>query len=145
MLWALTPATKPHHPESIVLSKASENGLAIFKQDWATIANRAFFGDKIDNDKGFFDKLGQDKNSFMPTPAKLVKGEPEALRQYDRAFNGLYSKAVPTARQPIEPLFNWPIEKTDIQRAGKIRSTNGLPVHVFGKIAAAFLIPIFNS
>lgn len=59
-------------------------------------SKQGFFGDKIDNDKGFFDKLGQDKNSFMPTPVKLVKGEPEALRQYDRAFNGLYSKAVPT-------------------------------------------------
>lgn len=133
------------HPESIVLSKASENDLAIFKQNWATIANRTFFGDKIYNDKGFFDKLGQDKNSFMLTPVKLVKGEPEVLRQYDRAFNDLYSKAVSTVRQPIESLFNWLIEKTDIQRAGKIRSTKGLLVHVFGKIAAAFLIPIFNS
>ena len=31
----------------------------------------------------------------------------------------------------------WIIEKTDIQRASKVRSTQGLIVHVFGKIAAA--------
>ncbi len=81
----------------------------------------------------------------MLTPVKLVKGEPEVLRQRDRAFNDLYSKAVSAVRQPIESLFNWLIEKTDIQRASKVRSTNGLLVHVFGKIAAAFLSPILNS
>jgi hypothetical protein len=42
-------------------------------------------------------------------------------------------------------LFNWLIEKTDFQRASKVRSTKGLIVHVFGKIAAAFIYLIFNS
>jgi hypothetical protein len=37
------------------------------------------------------------------------------------------------------------IEKTDIQRASKVRSTKGLIVHVFGRIAAAFIFLIFNS
>jgi len=41
-------------------------------------------------------------------------------------------------------LFNWLIEKTDIQTASKVRSTKGLLVHVFGKIAAAFIHCIFN-
>ncbi len=133
------------YPESIVLSKASENDLAIFKENWATIENRVFYGDKIYMDKEFFDKLKQEKNSQMLTPIKLVKGESQALRHLDRAFNDLYSKAVSKVRQPIESFFNWLIEKTDIQRASKVRSTKGLLIHVFGKIAAAFLKPIFNS
>ncbi len=133
------------HPESIVLSKASESDLAIFKENWATIENRTLYGDKIYIDKAFFEKLEQVKNTTMLTPVKLVKGEPEALRQIDKAFNDCYSKAVSTVRQPIESLFNWLIEKTDIQRASKVRSTKGLLIHVFGKIAAAFLNPIFNS
>jgi hypothetical protein len=37
------------------------------------------------------------------------------------------------------------IEKTDFQRANKVRSGNGLLVHVFGKLAAAFIYLIFNS
>jgi len=51
----------------------------------------------------------------------------------------LYSKAVSKIRQPIESLFNWLNEKTDIQRASRVRSTKGLLVPVFGKIAAAFI------
>jgi hypothetical protein len=50
----------------------------------------------------------------------------------------------PKVRQPIEGLFNWLIEKTDFQRASKVRSTKGLLVHVFGKLAAAFIYLIFN-
>lgn len=139
-----TPNQIPH-PESIVLSKASESDLTIFKENWATIENRTFYGDKIYIDRDFFLKLKQEKNTQMLTPVKLLQGEPEALRQRDRAFNDLYSKAVSTVRQPIESFFNWLIEKTDIQRASKVRSTKGLLIHVFGKIAAAFLNPLFNS
>jgi len=36
------------------------------------------------------------------------------------------------------------IEKTEFQRASKVRSANGLLVHVFGKLAAAFIYLIFN-
>ena len=50
-------------------------------------------------------------------------------------------------RQPMESLFNWIDEKTGIQTASKVRSTQGLLVHVYGKLAAAMLLltPIFNS
>ncbi|NMC39558.1 MAG: transposase, partial [Bacteroidales bacterium] len=53
--------------------------------------------------------------------------------------------AVSKIRQPIEALFNWLIDKTDIQRASKVRSTKGLIVHIFGRIAAAYIFLIFNS
>jgi len=79
----------------------------------------------------------------MLTPVKGVKGKLEAIKQRDKAANNLLSKAVSTIRQPIEFLFNWLIVKTDIQRASKVRSTNGLLVHVFGKIAAAFIYLVF--
>ncbi|PWD98214.1 transposase, partial [Marinilabilia rubra] len=38
----------------------------------------------------------------------------------------------------------WLIEKTDIQRASKVRSTKGLIVHAFGRLSAAFLNYAFN-
>ena len=79
----------------------------------------------------------------MYTPIKEIKGVPECIRKRDKAANDLFSRAVSKIRQPIESLFNWLIQKTDIQRASKVRSTKGLIVHVFGRIAAAFISLIF--
>jgi hypothetical protein len=59
------------------------------------------------------------------------------------AADDLYSHADSSVRQPIEYFFNWLIENTDIQRASKVRSTKGLLVHVFGKLAVAFISLIF--
>ena len=130
-------------PEQILLTPASENDLNVFKQAWSTIEDRVFFGDKIYIDKSFFQNIFNQYNSEMLTPVKLIKGMPKVLRQRDKAANDLFSTAVSKIRQPIESLFNWLIEKTDIQRASKVRSTKGLLVHVFGKIAAAYIFLIF--
>ncbi|MFT4156092.1 hypothetical protein [Parafilimonas sp.] len=82
----------------------------------------------------------------MLTAVKAVKGMTGRVKQFNKAADDLWSKAVSTVRQPVESLFNWQIEKTDIQRASKVRSTKGLLVHVFGKMAAAFLgAYLFNS
>jgi len=131
-------------PEHVVITPASENDLNVFKQDWANIPNRTFYGDKIYNDAALFKDLTLNTNSVMLTPVKGIKGQPEVIKQRDKAANDLFSTAVSTIRQPIESLFNWLIVKTDIQRASKVRSTKGLLVHVFGKIAAAFIYLVFN-
>ncbi len=131
-------------PEQIVITPASENDLNVFRQDWGNIPNRTFFGDKIYHDTTYFEALELTVNSIMLTPVKGVKGQPEVIRQMDKAANDLFSSAVSSVRQPIESLFNWLIQKTDIQRASKVRSTKGLLVHVFGKIAAAFIGLLFN-
>lgn len=132
------------YPESIVISKASESDLNIFKWNWSSIRSRSFFGDKIYCDEPFFDTLYMEKESIMFTPIKEVKGKVESLKQRDRAHKDLFSKAVSTIRQSIESFFNWINEKTHIQNASKVRSTKGLLVHVFGKLTACFLKPICN-
>lgn len=132
------------HPESIILNPASHNDLNIFKESWFELTNREFYGDKIYFDTEFFSDLLITKKSVMFTPIKAIKNQCDRLNQFDRAYNDLYSKAVSKIRQPIESLFNWLIEKTDFQRASKVRSSKGLLVHVFGKIAAAFIYLIFN-
>ena len=45
-------------------------------------------------------------------------------------------------RQPIESLFAWINRLTNIENAGLVRSTAGLFVHIFGKIAAAMLVKL---
>ena len=79
----------------------------------------------------------------MLTPVKYSKGVPEAIKKFNKAADELYSKAVSTVRQPIEGFFNWLIEKSDIQNASKVRSTKGLILHLFGRLAATFIGLIF--
>ena len=75
----------------------------------------------------------------MLTPVKRVKGQSEQIRFIDKAVDDLFSKAVSSIRQPIEALFNWLNEKTNIQKASTVRSSKGLLIHVFGTIVSAFI------
>ncbi len=68
------------------------------------------------------------------TPIKKCKGQTR-LDYSDK----LYLTAVSRIRQPIEALFAWIERKSGIESAGKVRSYAGLLVHVFGRLAAAFL------
>jgi hypothetical protein len=131
------------HPEQIIFTPASVNDLTLYKEAWSEIENRTFFGDKIYNNRDFFNTMQSNFNSEMLTPVKAIKGMPEVLKKMDRAANDLYSRAVSKVRQPIEALFSWLIEKTDIQRASRVRSTKGLTLHVYGRLAAAFISLIF--
>ena len=138
--------TRPNQlpfPEQFLLTAASENDLNVFKQAWSNFVNRKFYGDKIYYDSVFFSQMAESNNSFMLTPVKSIKGLPDILKNMDKAANDLFSRAVSKIRQPIESLFNWLIVNTDIQRASKVRSTKGLLVHVFGRIAAAYIFLIF--
>ncbi len=130
-------------PEEIQITSASVNDLTVFKEAWSDKTNRSFFGDKIYNNLDFFTELEQEKKSIMMTPIKGVKGQCQEIKNRDKAANDLFSSAVSRVRQPIESLFNWLIQKTDIQRASKVRSSKGLLIHIFGKIASAFVNLIF--
>lgn len=130
-------------PEEIQITPASVNDLTVFKEVWSEKTNRNFFGDKIYNNLDFFTELEQEKNSIMFTPVKAIKGQCQEIKNRDKAANDLFSTAVSRVRQPIESFFNWLIQKTDIQRASKVRSSKGLLIHIFGKIAAAFINLVF--
>jgi hypothetical protein len=140
-LHALAYRNKGHlpHPEQLLLSPASVNDLSHFKQTCYDMENRQFFGDKIYRDANFFANMEKNQHSFMFTPVKAVRGQTQWETQMDRAYNGILSTAVSSIRQPIESLFNWLIEKTEIQKASKVRSTKGLLTFVFGRMAAAFI------
>lgn len=128
-----------------MVTPASEHDLNIRRQNWSNIYNRTFHGDKIYCDAEYLKDMENSCNSRILTPVKAIKNQPEIIRQQDKAANDVYSRAVSGVRQPIEMLFKRIIEKTDIQRASKVRSTKGLLVHVFGRIVAAYIFLIFNS
>ena len=131
-------------PAHLVLSGAADNDLAVFKEQDSAYRDSCFYGDKAYCDKPYFSNLYETQGVTMLTPVKAVKGEGAWSRQFNKAADEVFSRAVSTVRQPVESLFNWLIEHTDIQRASKVRSVAGLITHVFGKIAAAFVSCIFN-
>ncbi|WP_204336842.1 transposase [Cryomorpha ignava] len=62
-------------PEQVLLTPASENDLNVFKQAWAGIEGRCFFGDKIYTDKPFFSSLENDRDSTMRTPVRYKRAD----------------------------------------------------------------------
>ena len=74
----------------------------------------------------------RDQKLTVLTPVKKKKGQ-----KYLEADEQWLSTAVSRVRQPIETLFGWIEEKTGIECAGRVRSYQGLMVHVFGRFAAA--------
>jgi len=96
----------------------------------------ALFGDKAFAEKQITALL-KEQLTKATTPKKKPKGG--QLTEFEKYHNRLIGKF----RQPIESLFNWIIEKTNIQKASKVRSTDGLMIHCWGKLAFAFLLLVF--
>ena len=128
----------------LIFTSAEENDLTVLKREAAdTLENRYVFADKIYSDFSFWEQKYQEKGVTMLTPVKAIKGEHISITQRMKAARDLFSTAVSKVRQPIESFFNWLNERTNIQRAMKVRSTSGLLVHTMEKIAIAFIYLIF--
>ena len=97
------------------------------------------FGDKAYADKTFKVDLKQQQQIRLLTPLKKPKNQTLSVEQKR------YNKIVSSIRQPIESFFKWLIDKTDIQRASRIRSTEGLLIHCLGKLTFALFLLNFYS
>lgn len=125
------PGTLPL-PDYLGLTPASEHDLSAFRQIVAHLHGGQLYLDKAYADELLAQATQADQDLALLTPLKKAKGQ-----VYLEAADQLWSTAVSRVRQPIESLFNWIEEKTGIQRASKVRSSNGLLVHVFGRLVAA--------
>lgn len=125
-------------PEYIGISAAGVADCKVYEQIIQELSVRNLFGDKAyqKNNQALF----VDNQVEVFTPVKKKKHQ-EFLDSADK----LLSTAVSRIRQPIESLNNWLQEKTSIQTASKVRSSKGLLVHVFSKIAAAMYILICKN
>jgi hypothetical protein len=131
-------------PEYLQVSPASEHDLSAQRPILAALSERIVVADKAFRDKKL-DAAIRRQGGELLTPVVLQDEVARALKQRNQAADDLYSTAVARLRQPIEAFFNWLIEKTDLQRAAKVRSYAGLLVHIFGKIAAAFLTLLIDT
>jgi Transposase DDE domain len=131
------PSTIPF-PQYLDITAASVHDLSASKDILQRIGAHASILDKAYADTGLAKQMQQTGNILL-TPVKDKKGLHMVLKQKDQAFNDLFNIAVSVLRQPIESLFNWINERTHIQNASKVRSSNGLMLHLYAKLAAALL------
>lgn len=140
---ARRPGTLPW-PQSMTVSAANEHDLSVFKENAHMYQDSCIAGDKAYCDKALAEALRQKCNVEMLTPQKAAAVRCEVLERFDKAADSLFSKAVSAIKQPIESFHNYLIQHTNIQVAAKVRSTKGLTVHIFGRVAAALLKIAFN-
>jgi hypothetical protein len=125
-------------PNKIWLREGSCHDLSSVREQDVYLPNTSLIGDKAFPDP-LFEAMLKEQQTTLYTPIKKPKGE--ELTETQKYYNRLVSRI----RQPIESFFNWLIDKTDIQRASKVRSTDALMVHCFGKLTFAFYLLVSNS
>lgn len=131
-------------PEVVSLTSAAEHDLAGFDLLLAGLAHSDVYADRAykmyAQNRELRERLFNQQHTRVYTPIQRAPGQQrlEYLQQ-------VYSTSISRVRQPIESLFNWIDQKTAIQTASRVRSTRGLLVHVFGRLAAAMILLLFNS
>ena len=98
------------------------------------VYNIRLFADMALLDEQWQTKMLAENNVEILTPIKRKKGQ-GVLSSADKFL----SCAISSVKQAVESLNNWPIEKTNIQRASKVRSADGLTVFLFASVACACL------
>ena len=112
----------------------------VSKDTLSDLYNARVFCDMAFIDKEWQDNMLKENNVEIITPIKRTKTKKQ-LSFWDK----IYSYSVSSIKQSIESFNNWIIEKTNIQKASKVRSNNGLISFIFARIACACFCFGFNS
>lgn len=125
-------------PKEIWWRSANIHDLTAFKEQLINLPDSALFGDKAFGDATLKQQLkAQNTELFVPLKKPQGKEQSQSSKYYSRLASKL--------RQPIESFFKWLNDKTQIQTASSVRSTNGLLLHCFGKLSFALLLLVFYS
>ena len=121
-------------PEKIHLSQASQHDLSALREvspslpsDCGLFADKAYSHQETQRDC-------KERGWFLVASYKRHRHESESN------VPTLYNRFVSAIRQPLESLFGWIIQQTDLQNASRVRSSQGLLVHCYGKLAVACLL-----
>jgi len=115
------------------VTPASENDITVAKEWLSDVQNLDLYADKMYIDQAWEKELSL-RNVNIFTPVKFKKRQ--GLLSF---FQKLYSSAVSRTRQAIASFFNWIHQKTNIQSASKVRSSNGLLSFIFVRLTALSL------
>jgi Transposase DDE domain len=125
-------------PERLHLSRASQHDLSALRELNPMLGGYGLFADKAYADAETTAVLAA-RGTHLLTPYKRRRNEPETN------VPTLLNRFVSSIRQPLESLFGWLIQRTALQNASRVRSTNGLLAHCYGKLAVACLLLTFYS
>ena len=125
-------------PDYIGITGANNHDFPVFCQIAPYLEGGYVYADSAYIDE-FEKQILKQQDVELRTPVKKKKGQKKL-----ELFDQLLSTSVSRVRQPVESLFNWIEEKTRIQFASKVRSYNGLMVHIFGRLAAAIFLLVFK-
>src|SRR5215213_7381221 len=123
-------------PSQVWLCEASHHDSKAFIEQQPELPSTELFGDLAYPTPEIISHL-KEQQARLIAPRKKPKGK--ELSEAESYYNRLVRRI----RQPIESLFNWVEEKTGMQRASKVRSTDALMIHCWGKLAVAFLLLVF--
>ncbi len=119
-------------PDKIGITAAGVHDIKAYEQILPEILEHEKFADKA-----YRGSTTYDTKTYVPvTKAKE--------QEYLDATDNLYSTAISKIRQPIESLNAWIEEKVHIQIASKVRSSDGLVAHIFGKLAVAMKLLVMK-
>ncbi len=121
-------------PQQLWLSRASQHDLSVLREVNPALGNCGLFGDKAFACQKTAAEFAA-RGIYLLTPTKANRGQPLV-----RGGEVLLSRFVSSVRQPLGSLFGWLIQRTDIHNASRVRSTNGLLIHCYGKLAVACLL-----
>ena len=124
-------------PALLHLGPASQHDLSALRELWPDLGRGCLFADKAYADEQTKRALCE-RGTHLVTPYKRRRNEPQTNEP------ALWSRFASSVRQPLESLFGWLIQRTNIQNASRVRSTEGLLVHCYGKLAVACLLLTFN-
>lgn len=123
-------------PAQVWLCQGSFHDSKAFLGQSVELPQNELFGDLAYPTPAIIEHLKEQRSRLLAPRKKPKGGELTADEKY-------YNRLVRVFRQPIESLFNWINEKTDIQKASKVRSSDALMVHCWGKLAVAFFLFVF--
>ena len=127
-------------PAALSVSCADVHDLTAAKQmtsECAFLHPGWLYCDKAYIDADWKETLEKEYGVQIQTPRKKQCG--------DTLFTGdTMSTFVSSVRQPIESFFNWLSDLTNIQAASKVRSSQGLLLHIFGRVVLLCL-PFYSE
>ena len=126
-------------PAQFWLAPAAQHDVAVARQGSYLLPPQVgVFADKAYDDATLAQQLWAQGN-YLVASYKQRRNDPPA------AVPTLYNRFVSHIRQPIESFFGWLIRTTKLQDAAHVRSSQGLLLHCYGKLAVACLLLIFYS
>lgn len=109
-------------PEKIHLSEASQHDLAALRE----LSPRLPEGAALFADKAYFHR--ETERDCKAAGWFLLASYKRHRFETEGDVPTYYNRFVSAIRQPLESLFGWVIQKTDLQNASRVRSSQGLKV-----------------